>query len=336
MNYQDILQEIIGDPLIGLIDGELGARIRRASEPCSDVLDRILENLSGRGADALRDSAKDVCGSIDPRGSMDPCGRRTGINTFPFGRKTGNTYPNYIGIAVGPTSLQKALDSAENQCRCMECYLNASQDKTVLILTDKWDQPRFKRDYEQIFLRYALWDRVLFMFVLVTDYGTSEIPFLPWDRAKLDLFADRYRHAGGPEDQLPLDSLLGNRMCTYDVSVRKRGGYIDTSYQFDFVNRTYELTQTSEQSDMQQSQSIRTHRSGPIKTADLLKFASEAYGSSKLPGDDYTEDPECVDDGNSRTQHSLSIFGKTLRWGPGLGEFEEIKNAVDELVKSLS
>lgn len=331
MNYQEILQETLGSPFRDLLHGDLGGQIREASGPCWDVLTGILRNVSGCGRKALRDTLK-----RDPSGCA-AGGTGTCVNTFPFGQKTDKIYHDYIGITIGGNpNLQKVLENAERHCWDMERGLDHSEEKTVLIITDKWDQMRFQQEFEEIFLRYAIKDRVLFMFILVTDYGASQIPFLPVYRSELDRFTSKYIGMGGLENQFPLDFLLGSRTCTYNASSHGHGGYIDTSYQFDFADRTYKQEQASEQLDSQQKQTVRSQRSDEIDIAALVKFAAAVYELHDLPRDEYIEHPEFTDGENGWTQYSLSIFGKTFKWGPGLGEFEKIKDAVEELVRFLA
>ena len=51
-------------------------------------------------------------------------------------------------------------------------------EKQVTVLTDKWDVSVFQK-YEWDFLNSALMDKVQYIFLLVTDYGITVIPFLP-------------------------------------------------------------------------------------------------------------------------------------------------------------
>ena len=53
--------------------------------------------------------------------------------------------------------------------------------KTVIIVTDYWDPKQFK-EYEKEMLQYALKDGIWYIFLLATDYGVTQIPFLPNSR----------------------------------------------------------------------------------------------------------------------------------------------------------
>lgn len=189
MEYQDFLREMRGHPYQDLTDGMPSGRLSELSGPCRSLLSDLLGSLVNRGMDALDELAHNAFDNGDPY-----------VNSFPYGPKTQTVCHDYIGIAIGGTSMRKVLDSTERHCWDMERHLEDKDDRTVVILTDKWDQVRFQREYEKVFLRYALRDHVLFVFLLVTDYGVSRIPFLPWDRRELKRFADSYplhgRHGG--------------------------------------------------------------------------------------------------------------------------------------------
>ena len=109
------------------------------------------------------------------------------VNTYPFGKKTNRVYPQFWGVCAGAQRLKTVLDKAAEYCE-----KPLGEDKTVVIVTDKWDQAVFQKHFERQFLRCALEQNVTFLFLLVTDYGVSRIPFLPWDRHELD----QLRHRG--------------------------------------------------------------------------------------------------------------------------------------------
>ena len=74
------------------------------------------------------------------------------------------------------------LDKAEIQCENMIKAYPYHVHKTILILTDKWDDPLFRKNYAGTFVNFAYRYNIVFVFLLVTDFGVSRIPFLPWDR----------------------------------------------------------------------------------------------------------------------------------------------------------
>lgn len=108
------------------------------------------------------------------------------INTYPFGKTTEQTFPEFLGICSGGAKLDGALGAARGHCEKARKSLPKDLPKAVMIFTDKWDWPTFHRKFELPFLRYALEDNVLFIFLLVTDYGVSRIPFLVRNHRELD------------------------------------------------------------------------------------------------------------------------------------------------------
>lgn len=328
MDYQDFLQEMQGDPFRGLMDDELGTQISAASGPCAAVLREILRAISGGGMIALSEAADSL-----PAGGSGPR-----VNTFPFGTKTHSGHPDYIGIAcTGKTSLRKVLNSAEKHCWDMELgHWGREVDKTVIILTDKWDQVQFQRDYEKIFLRYALRDRVLFLFFLVNHYGVSRIPFLPRDRRELDRLADSYQRTGVSEEEKALALLLRDPFCEYTAVTQNKDGEIATTYRFHFVDRTYRKETHILRWNAIEGQMKEAHeKDGKLDLFAILEFAAAVYELDRLPPERRAEDPPFMETESERTQYILTLSGRTFRWGPGLGEFEKIRNAAERLVGAL-
>ena len=62
--------------------------------------------------------------------------------------------------------MNKAEDQCEKMIRCYPRHV----DKTVMILTDKWDAPLFKGDYAGTFINYANRENIVFIFLLITDF----------------------------------------------------------------------------------------------------------------------------------------------------------------------
>lgn len=105
-------------------------------------------------------------------------------NSYPFGAETDVIHSRFLGICRGKTKLDAVLKEAirhsDNVAKCCDEYY----DRTTVILTDKWDVKTFAK-YEKAFIRYACLHDIFPIFLLVTDYGYTQIPFLPNDRKKL-------------------------------------------------------------------------------------------------------------------------------------------------------
>lgn len=105
-------------------------------------------------------------------------------NSYPFGAETDVIHSRFLGICRGKTKLDAVLKEAirhsDNVAKCCDEYY----DRTTVILTDKWDVKTFAK-FEKAFTRYACLYDIFPIFLLVTDYGYTQIPFLPNDRKKL-------------------------------------------------------------------------------------------------------------------------------------------------------
>ena len=100
-------------------------------------------------------------------------------NSFPFGEETNEVFPRFLGICRGSMKLGKVMDAALEHCTdVIRAFGQAgNEERTVMILTDKWDEKTFKQ-YEEWCLKHAALDGIRFIFLLATDYGYTEIPFL--------------------------------------------------------------------------------------------------------------------------------------------------------------
>lgn len=107
-------------------------------------------------------------------------------NTWPFGTKTAEIFPKFLAVCRGKQKLGKVMDIVLKQSQKIADYYRYDDyaRKTVLVLTDKWDVAIFKR-YEKKLLEHAANDGIWYIFLLVTEYGYTQIPFLPNDRNAL-------------------------------------------------------------------------------------------------------------------------------------------------------
>ena len=125
-------------------------------------------------------------------------------NTWPWGVKTYKIFPRFLAICRNDDTLNKVMGVIVAQSRKIASAYPGQQDreKTVILLTDKWDDRVFKK-YEKQLLQFALDNGIWFIFLLVTDYGYTQIPFLPNDRYRLDQFRGERI-----EDNITMNELL--------------------------------------------------------------------------------------------------------------------------------
>ena len=224
-------------------------------------------------------------------------------NTWPFGMPTDKTYPRFLAICRGEKrvdkSLDEALDNIKKQSKkmvkdCKEKY------KTVILLTDIWSLAIFKK-YEKIFLEHALRDGIWYIFLLVTEYGYTQIPFLPNDRHMLDSCRGEKI-----EDDLSMDDIyryLKDYPFEYHFSTTL-DKYGNTEYIFNVEYMTWE------------KHSFREHCGGHISRRllnALVKKLCWIIDSKENSISFY----------NSKDNFfKLKIFGKTVEWD-FIPEYEE-------------
>lgn len=157
------------------------------------------------------------------------------INTFPFGARTADVFPEFVGACVGETTMLQALNAIDCYCKLAAENFPSDDLKTVILLTDKWENSRFQRDFEFCFLNYALQQNILFVFLLVTDYGVTRIPFLAANELELQ---ELRRRGYSVETEHPgvaaLEMLRQYSPCYFE---RQRGTWEQsgaTRFEFDF------------------------------------------------------------------------------------------------------
>lgn len=144
----------------------------------------------------LAESLFETLGSLDvPDGSADVLaglfgeprrGKGGMVNTFPFGTPTDQIYPEFVGVCKGDDSIESVLNAASKHCDRTLRQLDPDVSKTVIVVTDKWKEPAFREKYARVFLRHSLVQNVLFVFLLITDDGVSQIPFSPRSRNEIN------------------------------------------------------------------------------------------------------------------------------------------------------
>jgi len=118
-------------------------------------------------------------------------GNGFGYNSYPFGDVSNNLYNRFLGICWPKTKLNDVLKAALVWAEAIKKHNDPDEFKDSLdippyehaaafILTYKWDAVAFRK-LEERFLEYAACG-IWFVFILVTDYGCVQIPFLPNNR----------------------------------------------------------------------------------------------------------------------------------------------------------
>lgn len=186
-------------------------------------------------------------------------------NTYPFGAPTDTVYPRLLVSCCGETTLRSTLKAIAVRSKKMAGLFPSDERKTVFLLTDKWSSDAF-RDYELTFLNHAIRNNIWYVFLLVTDYGITQIPFLPEDR---DFF--RRYDIQSVEENVSIERLLDllhDAPMTYHFSAGPLDKNSETEYLFDsdrMVWSRHSLTEGLCERRINQSTFIRF-----LKTAEWL------------------------------------------------------------------
>ena len=227
------------------------------------------------------------------------------INTFPFGDLTEEVFPYFVGICQGDTTFSAVMDAADIHCKRM-VKLRNRDDKTVLILTDKWDAPKFRKKYATSFITYAYKYKIVFIFLLVTDLGIRRIPFSISNRVELN-YSKGWQQIepdkNQKHDKNALSKLQRFDDCVYEFHesalIKERGSFRCT---IDFKKMQYTCVSLVIPNLKNQ---------GNIPKSALNRFAQRVIAISEMPGSGYSEDYSKALD---YTLTTVDIFGKHFEW----------------------
>ena len=232
-------------------------------------------------------------------GAKSNCGKPW-FNTIPFGTPS-DTFPYLLAVCRGKSTLPGILRKIKGQCsKIVKKYPGKDTEKIVVLLTDKWDTNTFEK-YDKVFLNHALKDNFSFIILLVTEYGYTQIPFLPNDRHMLDSCRGEKI-----EDDLSMDDIyryLKDYPFEYHFSTTL-DKYGNTEYIFNVEYMTWE------------KHSFREHCVGHISRRSLNALVKKLCWiiDSK---------ENSISFYNSKDNFfKLKIFGKTVEWD-FIPEYEE-------------
>ncbi len=239
-------------------------------------------------------------------------------NTFPFGCKAP-LVPRLLALCVGKTKLKDVFEEAIRHSESVVKEFDDSvRDKTVIIVTDKWDIKTF-RLYEKKMLNYAVRDGIWFIFLLVTDYGYTDIPFLPYDRNALL----NYREIGIQED-IAIDEML--EALRYDPIEYE----IDMGTLARNESKHYIIGL-----EMWERRSLfETDAKGVTDKRELNHFLESVSWIYEIK-EDKIERIVALDDAVCK----LRIFGKTIVWDfaacgeEGYSRFSDLLGAINKLIE---
>lgn len=197
--------------------------------------------------------------------------------------------------------------------------ISHGQDKTVMILTDKWDYDTFRK-YEKKLLNHAIQDGIWYIFLLVTDYGYTQIPFLPNDRNSI-------RHLNGEkiEDDLTYEDIL-DMLCKNPFEYSISGGtwqqHEQEHYSFDPDELCWEKYSL-----------LKGKSYGKIWKNDLKRFLKSVSWIADESRSVLKPQARVLDAPTGK----LNIFGKSMEWDvsfdeDGDSQYVLLQKALDRFV----
>ena len=294
------------------------------SEACANLLGIFNLELGGNYSERL-----DGLGEhLENNGSL-----RGNLNTYPFGKPSRKIYPEFVGVCKGERTIRSVLDKAENQCENMIKAIPYHVHKTILILTDKWDDPLFRKNYAGTFINYAYKYNILFMFLLVTDFGVSRIPFLSWDRRKMYNrgFGDVEWGARHTEKEMyeNLMEKLDSGYLSYVEEYRNgdNHGHSLGRFEFDLLHKTFYLN------TFDSGSGTTDRKSGKIPAKAVKKFLEAVSDYCELPDSDYCENNNL---NKGAVRHRAEMFNKRFIWHTAEEPlFEKLDQAFRDLLGLL-
>ena len=254
-------------------------------------------------------------------GAIEESRGETWYNTYPFGVAIDKVYSRFLGICRGKNKLNDVLKHAVKHNVNVAKYCEPSQyrDRTTVILTNFWDDDVFKK-YEKEFLRHAmLWD-IWTVFILVTDYGFEQIPFLPNDRDALaGLVLD------GDEVRADVQKWM-NEPVQYSIKGGPWNKDLHNEYTIYLYDKVWELYSFEEGLS-----------GGKISYEAVNKFMDEVLWIAEADEKELKTDKRSFDG----IRYELRIFGKKLFWDSaaidknGDPRYIKLDKALKKLIKAF-
>ena len=260
-------------------------------------------------------------------------------NSYPFGVKPAPTLPEYIGVCEGKTTFKSIMDDVTRQCEAVKRDLNEDDNKIILVFTDKWNTPEFRKRYAVPFINYAHKYNILFMFMLVTDFGVRDIPFLSWNHdidKDIEVFLDNNDLDEIEEDDMTAEVKIyrirnilccGNHdICSFESKGRKIYNYSDAfKCEFDFDQLQYKYVAANNSSG--------TAKTGNISLKAFQEFALVIYNSIYSPFV-RVQKPRKVND--SYDLKIVNVAGRHFEWYEAKKQvFKKLEEAFQILFKEV-
>ena len=307
-------------------------------DACPSVLNGLLEMRGKRYTQKL----ENLCDELEAYQGLPY------YNSFPFGTKTDQPFREFVGIYFAKNKYKKTwrnvLDAAKSYCKKIsKSNIPLEDEKNVLILTDHWDTQMFRKNYAVPFINYAHSCNITFIFLLVTDFGITRIPFIEpkFNNNKLD----RDMHIYGTEVDLA-EKAIAKLYQSGEVRYRVHGSTWNRfnrgcEYILNFWENKYYYTSFDATKHKWSNEEFfnppydKVGSIDEIPKSTLKAFAISVYDLSEIPPD-YVEE--------ERFKHTLDaayyearLFDKHFVWAAGPDEepFERLDKAFNNLVEVI-
>ncbi len=260
------------------------------------------------------------------------------INSFPFGIKTDQVFPEFVGIYYANNkydkTLRDVLNSAKSYCGKVGSSNNpASMVKKVLILTEKWDSYMFRRYFAASFINYANKYNICFIFLLVTDFGVVKIPFLNLGRdgRRGNIHVSHFDSYARKDVLLELKKFSPVRYASSGCAlIGCRDAF---EFIIDFTKDEYCFKSPERYIRFPfRAVNVETGKISDIPDRVIRNFVLSVAGLINIPGQKMVQDVSSMD---AETK-SADIFGKHFEWYFNNEDpFNYMENAFELLLKEL-
>ncbi len=354
MNSRSFLNKYFKGDFADSVDSVL-KEVWGVSEICGSALDKIKDIL----LDSLSPAAFDEIGKSFKGNGAIKSGFPTKINTYPIGTETKDVHQDFLGICYGNNKINTVLKVAVEHCIKMCNKYDYDDRKTIMILTNKWDEPSFQQFFAGTFINFAIKHNVVFIFILVTSSGMTIIPFLPLNRGRLrslrnekvdygEKYADHNRKQGLPNGSYNGPIILPAGKDRSGNVRSETGNYIPQEILDNFHSQPVICNYRADEFGLNDKQDYIfeivinknsswrnniTGASGRIHKKTVKKFVKEISGFIKLPDNQIKN----LNSNNNPT-HLVEISGynfhKEFRWNTtNRVLFENLENAFKELIR---
>ena len=338
MIYEDYVEKTIDVDRVHSVIKEAINMSPPGVDACPSVLNGLLEMRGKRYTQKL----ENLCDELEAYQGLPY------YNSFPFGTKTDQPFREFVGIYFAKNKYKKTwrnvLDAAKSYCKKIsKSNIPLEDEKNVLILTDHWDTQMFRKNYAVPFINYAHSCNITFIFLLVTDFGITRIPFI--EPKFINSKLDRDLHIYGTEVDLA-EKAIAKLYKSGEVRYHVHGStwnrfnqgceYILNFWENKYYYTSFDVTKHKWSNEEYFNPPYdKVGSIDEIPASALKAFASSVYDLSEIPAD-YVEEESFRSTLDSNT-YEAKLFGKRFVWASALNEerFKRLDKAFKKLIVEI-